>query len=140
MALDVRPEAALLRELPERLIDAQSAPQPVEHRGPTRSQRLLDGDLVLDAPLHPQPKLGLVLGLQEPRDAERQTLQLSGIDAVLTPEVVEDLVLRPACLRVANRVGELQVADLAAVLALAGDTSDVHAHMVPVYHPSMGFA
>jgi hypothetical protein len=54
--------------------------------------------------------------VEEPRDRGDQPLQRLAVRVVLAAEVVDDLRLRPAQLRVPDVVGELEVADLAAVL------------------------
>ena len=46
--------------------------------------------------------------------------------------MVEDLVAWPPAL-IAHLAGELEVGDLGAVLAAAGDAAKIHAHFIGVY-------
>ena len=131
VALDIDAVLAVAEQAAEHVADADAAPQCVEDVAATEGEAALDvelgdvaGQLGLDG--------GALGRLQEAAQTADEATELGLVDLIGAAEVVEDLVARLAAVGIPHLVRELEVVDPGAVLALAGDAADVHAHIVGV--------
>ena len=127
-----RVQAAALQQPPHRRADAQPFPQRVEHPGAAQRAGLRELQALR------RDRAGLP-GLQVTGDGGDQPLEGLPGPGLLPAEVVDDLHPRPLRGRVPHVMGQLQVADLAAVLVPARRRPQVHIlEITPLHQLSPG--
>jgi len=117
-------EPPALQELPQDLADAEAAPEAVEGPGSAQGSRLEEAQL---------GRLGgqRLLGREGSGEGADQAANGVAVELVFSAEVEEHPHVGAAGLLVPDVVGELQVADHAAVRGASGGGPQVHTGIVP---------
>ena len=124
-----RVEAAARKQPRQRPVDAEDPPQAVKRPRPADRPRLHE------AQLPARRRSQRLIGLEHPLKRADQPHDRGAVQPVLTPEAVQHPHDRVPGLGVPLVVRELQIADLAAVRALACRAPQIHDYLEPYAPP-----